>query len=324
MIRSRLSTTMIAFGGIAVLALAGCGSGSTAASTTASAASTTSAAATTATGSAGATESGSAGSSTTESSGAPALSADCTPTAMKTFATGTLTVATSEPAYEPWIVADEPTNGKGYESAVAYAVAERLGYTKEQVSWVRVPFDAVITPTPKEFDFDINQVSINADRAQAVDFSTGYYDVTQAIVTVKGSPIAAVTALAGLKDAKLGAMLGTTSLDAINAVIAPTTKPAIFDDNALAVAALQNGTIDGLVLDLPSAFFAASAQLTDGAVLGQLPSTSGAVEQFGLVLDKGSALTSCVSAAVDSLRADGTLDKLVQQWISDAGAPQLS
>ena len=243
---------------------------------------------------------------------------------MRTRTAGTLTIATSEPAYEPWMVEDDPTNGKGYESAVAYAVAAKLGYPKEKVSWVRVPFDAVIAPTPKEFDFDINQVSISTQRKAAVDFSTGYYDVVQAIVTTKGSPLDGVTALAGLKGAKLGAMLGTTSLEAIAATIAPTTQPAVFDSNDSGVQALQAGTIDGLVLDLPSALFVAAAQVTDGVVVGQLPATTSDTEQFGLVLDKGSSLTGCISSAVDALRADGTLDKLVGQWIADTSAPKLT
>ena len=250
--------------------------------------------------------------------------AGCTPGELPTRTSGTLTIATSEPAYEPWIVDNDPTNGQGYESAVAYAVAEQLGYDKAQVTWTRVPFEAVIAPTPKDFDFDLNQVSISDERRQAVDFSSGYYDVVQAVVTVKGSPIDGVTTLAGLKDAKLGAMIGTTSLAAVTASIAPTTDPAVFDSNDAGVQALQAGTIDGLVLDLPSALYVANAQLPDGSLVGQLPASSADTEQFGLVLDKGSALTPCVTQAVDALRDNGTLDALAQQWIADTGAPELT
>ncbi len=207
---------------------------------------------------------------------------------------------------------------------MAYAVAAQLGFDNAQVTWTRVPFEAVIAPTPKDFDFDLNQVSISEERKAAVDFSSGYYDVVQAVVTVTGSPIEGATTLAGLKDARLGAMIGTTSLDAIAASIAPNSDPAIFDSNDAGVQALQAGSIDGLVLDLPSALYVANAQLPDGSLVGQLPASSSDTEQFGLVLDKGSELTPCVTAAVDALRGDGTLDALAQQWIADTGAPALS
>ncbi|MEP6981268.1 MAG: transporter substrate-binding domain-containing protein, partial [Nakamurella sp.] len=273
------------------------------------------------------TASASATSGPTETAGTGGmnpLGGECTPASLATLAAGTLTIATSEPAYEPWMVGDDPTNGQGYESAVAYAVAQQLGYSAAQVTWARVPFEAVIAPTPKDFDFDVNQVSISDERKAAVDFSSGYYDVVQAVVTVKGSPLDGVTTLAGLKDARLGAMIGTTSLAAIAASIAPHTDPAVFDSNDAGVQALQAGSIDGLVLDLPSALYVANAQLPDGLLVGQLPASSADTEQFGLVLDKGSELTTCVTAAVDALRADGTLGALAQQWIADTSAPELS
>ncbi len=273
--------------------------------------------------SAEATSGSNTGSSETGSSEAAGDLTDCTPDTLTTFSGTGLTVATSEPVFEPWMVDNDPTNGKGYESAVAYAVAEKLGYTKDQVNWVRVSFEAAIAPTPKEFDFDINQFSITPERQAVLDFSTGYYDVTQTLITVKGSPIEKITDLAGLKDAKLGAMLGTTSLASINASIEPTTAPAVFDDNIAAAGALQNGQIDGLVIDLPTAFYMTGAQLTDGMIIGQLPATGEDLEQLGLLLDKDSPLTPCVSAAVDSLRADGTLDALAQEWIAASGAPEL-
>ena len=171
---------------------------------------------------------------------------------LKTKTPGTLTIATDEPVYEPWFVDDKPSNKKGFESAVAYAVAEKLGYTDAKVKWVRAHFDDVISPTPKKFDFDINEFSITDARKKVVDFSTGYYDVTQAVVTVKGSKIAGVTTIAGLKDAKLGAQKGTTSYDVIGSVIKPTQPPAVFNTNDLAVQALKNHQIDGLVVDLPT------------------------------------------------------------------------
>lgn len=257
----------------------------------------------------------SVGSSRAAVSSSAGVGSECTPAGLQTLKPGTLTIATSEPAYEPWMVDNDPTNGKGYESAVAYAVAGKLGYSKDQVSWTRVGFDEAIAK-PDGFDFDINQFSISEARKKQVDFSSGYYDVTQVVITVKGSPLDGVTTVAGLKDAKLGAMNGTTSLDAVNSVIAPAEKPSVFDDNALAAQALQGGQIDGLVVDLPTGLYMVGAQLKDGTVLGQLAGTASAAEQFGLLLAKGSPLTTCASAAVDALRADGTLAKLGTEWLA--------
>jgi polar amino acid transport system substrate-binding protein len=247
----------------------------------------------------------------------------CTPATMQTHAAGTLTVGTDSPAYEPWFVGNDPTNGKGYESAVAYAVAKQLGYSADQVKWVKAPFNSVIAPTPKNFDFDINQVSITPKRAQAVDFSSGYYDVAQSIVMLKDDKYANATSIADLHGAKLGAQQGTTSFDAINNVIKPGTTPLEYPTNILAVQALKNGTIDGLVVDLPTGLYVSAVQVDNSKIVGQLAVT-GQPEQFGLVLDKGSSLTTCVSAAVDALRADGTLADLQQKWLTGkAGAPVL-
>jgi polar amino acid transport system substrate-binding protein len=248
----------------------------------------------------------------------------CTPDTMQTHSAGVLTVATDSPAYPPWFVDDKPSNGKGYESAVAYAVAKQLGYTTDQVKWVHAAFNSVIAPTPKNFDFDINQVSITAKRAQAVDFSSGYYDVAQSVIALKSNKYAGATSIADLHGAKLGAQQGTTSLDAITNVIKPGTTPAEYPRNELAVQALKNGQIDGLVVDLPTGLYITAAELDNAKIVGQLPDSSGQPEQFGMVLDKGSPLTSCVSKAVDALRADGTLDQLQQRWLtSAAGAPEL-
>jgi len=256
---------------------------------------------------------------TTSSSAA----ASCTPATMKTASANTLTVATDSPAYEPWFVDDKPSNGKGYESAVAYAVAKQLGYSDSQVKWVVASFNSVVAPTPKNYDFDINEVSITPKRAQGVDFSSGYYDVAQAVVVLKSSKYAHATSLADLHGAKLGAQQGTTSLDAINNDIKPGTSPAEYPTNNLAVQALKNGQIDGLVVDLPTAFYVTSAQVTDATIAGQIPAGSNP-EQFGLVLTKGSSLTPCVTQAVNALRQNGTLEKLQQKWLAQAGnAPVL-
>jgi polar amino acid transport system substrate-binding protein len=269
-----------------------------------------------------------------EDQAAPATSASASGTAstdacakdqLQLSTAGKFTVGTDKPAYSPWFVDDDPANGQGFESAVAYAVAEQLGFAKEEVTWVVVPFTNAYAPGPKDFDVDINQVSITEERRKAVDFSSGYYDVAQTVVTTKGSKIDGATTIAALKDAKLGAQVGTTSYTAITDQIQPTAKPGVYDTNDLAVQALQNGQLDGLVVDLPTAFYITAAQLDDGAIVGQLPAGSGTPDQFGMVLAKGSPLTACVSAAVDALQADGTLDELETQWLSGTdGAPVLS
>lgn len=245
----------------------------------------------------------------------------CSKDSLTTLSKGSITFGTDQPAYPPWFIDDDPANGKGFESAVAYAVAGKLGYAKEDVKWVRVPFNAAIAPGPKTFDANLNEFSITDERKQAVDFSTPYFDVTQAIVAVKASPAAQVKDLAGLKGLKLGAQVGTTSYTAAKAI---DPGVAVFNNNDDAKAALSNGQIDALVLDLPTAFEVQS-EMTDGVIVGQLPAGDEKAEQFGIVLDKGSPLTACVSKAVDDLGNDGELFKLQKEWLSGAGAaPMLS
>ena len=256
------------------------------------------------------------------SSSTSASAADCTKDSMATLTKGTLTFGTDQPAYPPWFVDDNPANGKGFESAVAYAVAAKLGYEPKDVQWVRVPFNAAIAPGPKTFDANLNEFSITDERKQAVDFSSPYYDVAQAVVTTKSSPAATVTTLDGLRNLRLGAQVGTTSYVAAKGLGAKAPI-AVYNNNDDAKAALTNGQIDALVLDLPTAFEVQS-ELTDGVIVGQLPAGSDKPEQFGIVLDKGSKLTGCVTGAVDALGADGTLSKLQQQWLAEAGrAPVL-
>ncbi|MFI1019413.1 ABC transporter substrate-binding protein [Streptomyces olivaceus] len=252
-----------------------------------------------------------------KSSGAKGGSS-CVEGELATKASGKLTVATDRPAYEPWFKGDDPANGEGFESAVAYAVAERLGYGRDAVVWQSVPFNKAFAPGEKTFDFDINQVSVSDERKKAVDFSSGYYDVRQAVVALKGSKAAKAAGVAGLKGFKLGAQVGTTSLDYIDGLVQPTRDPAVYAKNDQAKSALKNGQVDAIVVDLPTAFYITSAEVTDARIVGQFENRGGAPEQFGLVLDKGSALTSCVTDAVDALRADGTLAKSEQRWLSEA------
>ncbi|WP_169164416.1 transporter substrate-binding domain-containing protein [Cellulomonas taurus] len=243
--------------------------------------------------------------------------------ALDTLTDGVLTIGTSDPAYEPWIVDNDPSNGKGYESAVAYAVAEQLGYDADQVEWVNVTFDQIIAPGAKSFDIAINQVSISPERAENLDFSSSYYDTAQAVVTVEGSPAADAASLADLKDVKLGAMVGTTSLQVAQDAIDPNTDIQVFNDNDQVKQALTSGLVDAIVVDLPTALYITAAELDGGVLVGQLPAGDDP-DQFGIVLDKDSSLTQPVTDAVDALREDGTLDDLQAEWLTDAaGAPVL-
>lgn len=260
--------------------------------------------------------------------------AGCDKASLPLVAKGVLTVGTDNPAYPPWFGGgeikgskwkiDDPSTGKGYESAVAYEVARRLGFAKGEVTWTVVPFTQSFAPGRKKFDFFVNQVSYDPGRAKNVDFSSSYYDVSQAVVAIAGKPIAKAGSVAALKGYKLGASIGTTSYKEITDVVKPSAKPAVFDTNNDAVTALKNGQIDGLVVDLPTAFYLTAAELDHGVIVGQLPQLGGVQEHFGLVLGKGSGLTACVSTAVDAMRADGTLKKLVATWLArSAGAPIL-
>ncbi|MEU3264911.1 ABC transporter substrate-binding protein [Streptomyces bacillaris] len=259
-----------------------------------------------------------AGPQTKASGQAGGTAGACAPGNLATEVPGKLTVGTDKPAYAPWFSDDDPSNGKGFESAVAYAVAKQLGYERDAVVWQHTPFNSAFAPGAKKFDFNINQVSINEDRKKAVAFSSGYYDVRQAVVALKSSKAAKATSLADLKDAKLGAQVGTTSLEFINDLVKPDQKPAVYQRNDFAKSALKTGQVDAIVVDLPTAFYITGAEVPEATVVGQFPTSTDNPEQFGLVLDKESALTSCVSGAVDALRKDGTLAALEKEWLSDA------
>jgi len=236
---------------------------------------------------------------------------------------GKFTVGTDKPAASPWYSENDPTNGEGFESAVAYAIAQRLGFAPADVVWVTVKLDSVLAAGPKTFDITLKQVSMNEERRKAVDFSSGYYDVRQAVITYKKSPIAKAKKVADLKDAKLGAVVGSTSYSAAVSQIQPTKKVEILDNEKAALAELKQKNLDGIVVDLPNAFEMTANQLPDGVIIGQLPAV-GQLEQFGVVLSKGSLLTDCISRAVDTLRQDGTLAIFADRWVTKRGAPELT
>lgn len=256
----------------------------------------------------------------------------CAPENLATMTSGTLTIGTDNPAYppyfeesspnpDPWELGD-PTNGKGFESAVAYAIAGEMGFPPGQITWVVTPFNNAIQPGPKDFDIYLAQVSYSDERAQAVDLSDGYYDVAQSVVALDGSDLSKVTTISGLKDFVFGAQVGTTSYQLIQDVIAPTKEAKVYDTNDAAVEALGNGQIDGLVVDLPTAFYVTAAQVDNGVIVGQFPTVTGASEHFSVVLDKGSSLTPCVNAAIGRLKDNGQLAKITQEWLADkANAP---
>lgn len=258
--------------------------------------------------------------------GAAALAlglAACTPSAepASDYVTeGKLTIGTGEPAYFPWVIDDAPETGEGFEAAVAYAVAEELGFAADDVVWVRTTFDEAIAPGPKNFDFNLQQYSITEDRKANVDFSSPYYETTQAIITVEGSAAAGATSIEDLKGLLIGAATGTTSLASIESQIAPTAGAQVFNSNDDAKLALESGTVDAIVVDLPTAFYLTGVELTGGLIIGQLPLEDGTGDLFGLVLAKDSPLTASVTAAVDALRDSGKLAEIEAEWLSESVA----
>ena len=262
--------------------------------------------------------------------GTTTAAASCDKGSLDLVNAGQLTIGTDNPAFPPWFEGKkefdpwdpttEPTK-KGYEQETAYAIAEKLGFSDAEVKWTVVPFNQSFRPGPKKFDFDINQISYLPERATAVDFSDSYYDVEQAIVTVEGSKIADAGSIADLKDAKLGAQIGTTSLDAINDTIQPSSEPSVYDTNNDAISALKAKQIDGIVVDFPTALYMSAVQLDNGKVVGRLAADGS--EYFGVVLEKDSPLTECVNEAIQKVKDDGTLDQLEQKWLAGS-APVLN
>ncbi len=240
---------------------------------------------------------------------------------LPTVTDGTLTVATGEPVFPPWMEDDDPTNERGFESALVYALADELGI--DSVEWTRTGFDEAIAPGDKDYDFNIQQYSITADRDEVVDFSTGYYQVEQAIIGPDGSAVAGATSVAELQDLSLGAAVGTTSLDYIESVIG--IEAQVYDDNAGVKAAFDAGQIDGLVVDLPTAYFITAVEITDASIIGVLPRASDAPEELGLLFADGSPLVACVNEALASLRDAGTIEALEDEWLNQGGSiPTLS
>jgi polar amino acid transport system substrate-binding protein len=227
---------------------------------------------------------------------------------------GKLTVGTDKPAYDPWFSDNDPTNGKGYESAVAYAVAEQLGFSADQVGWVTVPFNSSYKPGDKDFDFDINQITVTPERSAVVDFSDSYFDGSQGVVALADSDVAKSTSIGDLASFKLGAQTGTTSLTAARDIV---DEPAVFEDTNAAKQALLNGQVDAILADLPTAVFISGSEIKNSVVVGQFVDPNIGPDKFGMLFGKGDPLVSCVNAAIAALIADGTLDALQAQWLAD-------
>jgi polar amino acid transport system substrate-binding protein len=240
---------------------------------------------------------------------------ECGPDSGKTLRRGVLTIATDSPAYAPWFADNDPANGKGFEGAVAQAVWERLGYARDRTTFISVPFNDALLPGPKPFDIDINQFTILDDRRANVDFSSPYYSVTQAVVAMGGNRAARAQSLAELGGYRLGAMNGSTSLAAIEATLHPKTPPVGFATNDDAKQALTEGRIDALIVDFPTGVQISEHEIPGSVLVGQFPRLAGTTESFGVLLAKNNPLTPCVSAAVEQMYADGTLDKIAEQWL---------
>lgn len=239
---------------------------------------------------------------------------------------GALTIGTGSPAYSPWVENDAPESGEGFEAAVALAVAGELGFEGDAVVWVRTNFDETIQPGAKNFDFNLQQFSITPERSETISFSDSYYSTNQAVVALADSAAAGASTIADLVDVKFGAQAGTTSLDFIINVIKPSTEPFVYDDNAGAKAALEAGQIDAIVVDLPTGFYIAAAEIEGAAVIGQFPiDAGGTTDEFGMVFEKDNPLVACVNAALATLKENGTLAEIEKTWLSDkTGAPVIS
>ncbi|MGW5411415.1 ABC transporter substrate-binding protein [Actinomadura geliboluensis] len=251
--------------------------------------------------------------------------ASCTKDKLALKTPGKLTVATDKPAFEPWFKDDDPKNGQGFESAVAYAVAGKLGFTKDEVAWTVESFESSYAPGTKKFDFDINQISVTPAREKAVTFSDGYYDVQQGVVALEGTKFADASSIAELKGAKIAVQVGTTSYQAVKNQLKPDAEPKVFNNQIDAVNALKNKQADVLLVDLPTAFYVTAAQVEGSKIVGQLPQTQGGeTEHFGLLLEKGSPLVGCLDQAIGELKSSGELAKIEERWLtSSAGAPVL-
>jgi polar amino acid transport system substrate-binding protein len=244
----------------------------------------------------------------------------CDPETLQTLTDGVLTVGAGEP-YSPWYVG-EPESGEGFESALVYAVADRLGYAHDDVQWETVTFEQIVSPAVKPFDVAAYQTSITDERRQAVDFSSPYLTTRQGVIVMEDGPYADATSLADLEGARIGVTAAQTSLTLSEAAFGEDADISPYSAAGDGMQALQSGTIDAMVMDVDQGVAASTEYFPDSVVIGTLPD-QGVVEQYGLVLDVGSPLTDCVSRAVDALEEDGTLAELRTTWLKSDDVPVL-
>jgi polar amino acid transport system substrate-binding protein len=226
---------------------------------------------------------------------------------------GKLTIHADQPLYEPWFIDNDPTNGKGFEGALAYAIGERLGFTREQIEWGYTSFNTSYAPGPKEFDFYMTEVSITDVRAEVVDFSDPYYQSPLVIVTKKDSPVLQAKTLAELAEFKFGTQIGTVYHTYLVETVKPKQDPLVYDTNADSLQALENGQVDAVIENLEIGIFNTTIQFDDLAMGGLLPGNPG--KGMGLVFEKGSELVPYVNSALASVIADGTRDKIAEEWL---------
>ena len=272
-------------------------------------------------------EEGVEGSATATVTSSPAAE-ECATESLPTFEPGQLTVATSNPVFPPWFSGQvegsdwknpSPESGEGFESAFTYALAEELGFSEDQVVWVEEPFNKTYAPGAKDYDFSIQEIGITPKRAEAVDFSVGYYEDRQALITLDDGGFTTPSSIEDLKSAKLGAQIGTTGLTYIEEAIQPDQEPQVFDDTSAAKAALENGQIDGIVVDLYTALYISAVEIPGSSVVAQFENVPGVgAEQFGLTFEKGNPLVGCVNQAIEALKSDGTIAELEDRWLSQA------
>ena len=247
-----------------------------------------------------------------------------TDTGLTTITPGKLTIATGEPAYEPWVLDNDPTTGEGFEAAVAYAVADKLGYAEEDVVWVRTTFEEAIQPGPKNFDFNVQQYSITEDRTKVVDFSTPYYKCPFVVITLASNPFASAKTVADLKEAKFGCASGDVAYQITNDTFIPTQDVAVFNDLAAVTQALNANQIDAFVIDVPTAdYLVGSGEVEDGKIVGSIAGSENRTDGFGLLLEKDSPLTTAVTDAVNALISAGTIESLEAKWLGQYNAPTL-
>ena len=233
---------------------------------------------------------------------------------------GVLTIASGNPGYAPWVLDNAIEKGKGFEAAVAHEVAKRMGFSGNQIKWVSASFDQSIQPGVKNFDFNLQQFSISADREKVVDFSMPYYTANMAVLVRKHTiEKGAKATLTSVRKLVWGAVANTTGMPFIKTVITPTTSILLYDDNADAVGALKAKQIDAAVFDLPTALFISAVQMDDGVILGQFPAADSTnPDHFGMLLSEGSPLRACVNEALSSMKSDGKLAKIEAQWLQNS------